>query len=59
MKYTDFFFCYNKKLFSYLRDTKGIDYITVAQNPTTKKIFAMFYKNDDLQKAINDYKQHN
>jgi hypothetical protein len=57
MKNTDFFYCYNKNLFKYLHDVKGIDYITVAKNPTTGKTFSMFYKNDILQIALDEYKQ--
>ncbi|MFC0235511.1 hypothetical protein [Fictibacillus phosphorivorans] len=56
MTKNDFFFCYNKKLFSYLKDVKDINYITVAQSPATKQTFAMFFKNDDLQAALDEYK---
>lgn len=56
MKKQDFFFCYNKRLFSFIKDVKGIDYITTAINPKTKKIFTLFYKDDILQAAIDEYK---
>lgn len=56
MNKQDFFFCYNKRLFSFLKDVKGIDYITTAINPTTKKIFSLFFKDDKLQSAIDEYK---
>ncbi len=56
MKNTDFFYCYNKQLFTFLHDIKSIDYITIAKNPTTGKTFSMFYKNDILQIALDEYK---
>lgn len=56
MKNTDFFYCYNKQLFTFLHDVKSIDYITIAKNPTTGKIFSMFYKDDILQIALDEYK---
>lgn len=58
MNHTQFFFCYNKKLFTFLKDVKNIDFITVAKNPKTDKTFGMFYKNDILQKALDEYKQN-
>ncbi|RIJ65312.1 hypothetical protein [Rummeliibacillus sp. POC4] len=57
MDRTQFFFCYNKELFTFLHDVKCIDYITIAKNQNTDKTFSMFYKNDDLQKALDEYKQ--
>jgi len=55
MDNSNFFFCYNKQLFSYLHDIKGINYITVAKNPTTDKTFSMFYKSESLQNALDEY----
>jgi hypothetical protein len=56
MNKSNFFFCYNKHLFSFLKDEKSIDYITIAKHPTTGKIFAMFYKTKFLQNALDEYK---
>lgn len=56
MNHSNFFFCYNKSLFSFLKDQKNIDFITVAKNPSTNKIFAMFYKTEILQNALDEYK---
>lgn len=56
MKNKDFFFCYNKQLFTFIKDVKGIDYITIAKNPTTNKTFSMFYKDSVLQNALDEYK---
>jgi len=53
------FFCYNKKLFKHIHDIKGIDYITVAISPTSKKTFALFEKSEQLQMAIDEYKALN
>ena len=52
----NYFFCYDKRLADFIRYKKGIDYITVAQNPKTKKIFALFPITQELQQAINEYK---
>lgn len=51
-----FFFCYNKRLFTFINEIKGIEYITIAKHPTTNKEFGLFIKNEELQKAIDDYK---
>lgn len=59
MNNKQFFFCYNRKLFTYLHEVKSIDYITIAKNPTTDKTFAMFFKNDILQLALDEYKAQN
>lgn len=55
MNKSDIFFCYNKKLFSFIKDEKKIDYLTVAKHPKTDKIFAMFSKSKELQAAIDDF----
>lgn len=57
MKNTDFFYCYNKKLFTFLHDIKKIDYITIAIHPKTKRTYSMFYKSEMLQNALDEYKQ--
>jgi hypothetical protein len=57
MDYKDFFFVYNKQLFEFLHKEKKINFITIAKNPTTNKIFSMFYKTEFLQNAIDEYRQ--
>lgn len=57
MTHSDFFFVYNKDLFTYLHDTKKLNYITIAKNPTSGKTFSMFLKSDQLQSAIDEYKE--
>ncbi|MBT2656637.1 hypothetical protein J7E81_15565 [Bacillus sp. ISL-18] len=57
MNKSDIFFCYNKRLFTFIKDIKGIDFLTVAKHPVTDKTFAMFIKNEELQSAIDDYKR--
>lgn len=51
----DFFFCYNLRLSAFLR-YKGINYITKAVNPKNQLMFSLYVKNDDLQKALDEYK---
>ena len=54
-----YFFCYNKSLFSWIHDVKGIDYITVAISPSSQKTFTLFEKSDQLQVALDEYKALN
>ncbi|MBS4189006.1 hypothetical protein KHA94_02095 [Bacillus sp. FJAT-49705] len=56
MNKSNVFFCYNKRLFTFIKDVKGIDYLIVAKHPETDRTFAMFFKTDGLQQAINEYK---
>lgn len=57
MKNQNYFFCYNKQLFKFLHDVKGIDYITTAKDIRTGKIFSLFEKGEDLQQALDEYKE--
>lgn len=57
MDKSNVFFCYNKRLFTFIKDVKGIDYLTVAKHPKTDKLFAAFFKSEELQQAIDDYKK--
>lgn len=57
MNKSDIFFCYNRELFSFIKDERNIDYLTVAKHPKTDKIFAMFSKSRELQAAIDDFKR--
>lgn len=52
----DLFFCYNRNLSKFLKD-QGIYSITTAIHPTSKKMFTLFAKTDELQQALNLYKQ--
>lgn len=52
------FFCYNKNLCMYLKDKK-IYSLTTAIHPTTKKMFTLFAKSEQLQKALDEYKALN
>lgn len=54
MKY---FFCYNKSVSDFLK-TKNIQYITVAQDLKTKKVFSLYAIDEEgkLQKALDEYK---
>lgn len=52
----NFFFCYNKKLSDFLSG-RGIQFITVAQEPKSKKLFSLYQIDEQLQQAIDDYKK--
>lgn len=49
-----FFYCYNKNVSDHLR-SEGIDFITVAQDLKTKKVFSLYIINDEFQKALDKY----
>ena len=51
----NYFFCYNKKVSDFL-NSKEINYITVAQDLKSKKIFSLFEITDDFQVALQEYK---
>jgi|AKZA01.1.fsa_nt_gi hypothetical protein len=50
----DFFYCYNKHLFSYLKD-EGFDYIFTAYHITTHRQFFLFERTEELSKALDTY----
>jgi hypothetical protein len=52
----DIFYCYNKRLFTFIKEIKNIDYLTIAKHPVTDKIYSMFIKSEELQMAIDEYK---
>lgn len=54
-RHKEYFFCYNKQLFSFLHDVKRINYITVAINPRSRKTFSLFKINDELEEALAEY----
>jgi hypothetical protein len=51
----DFFFCYDRGLATHLRN-ESIPFITVAMNPSSKKVFTLFFRNEKLYEEINSYK---
>lgn len=53
----DYFFCYSLEMSKYIRNVGNIDFITTAINPTTKKVFTLFRRSDELAKTIDEYKQ--
>ena len=57
MNKQNLFFCYDIKLFKYIKNVKGIDYLSVAKHPKTDKLFSIFYKSNELQAAINEYRE--
>ena len=57
MRNSDFFFCYNAKLYKYLTREKGIPYVTTAKNAKDDRIFTLFYRTDQLADAIKEYRQ--
>ena len=51
MKY---FYCYDQKLAKHLK-ASGLDYITLAKNRYDDKLFSLWAKSDDFEKAITEY----
>lgn len=56
MSKKDFHFVYNKKVSDFLK-SKNIDFICVAIEPKSKKMFSLYHKNYELQQALEEYKQ--
>lgn len=54
MNANEFFFCYDKELAKYLRYEKGIGFITKALHTGTKSEFWLFYRDEELEKALDD-----
>ncbi|MED4374314.1 hypothetical protein P9274_01020 [Schinkia azotoformans] len=52
----NYFFCYNKRLSDFL-SSKNINYICVAKEPKTGKLFSLYCIDSTLQQAIDEYKQ--
>lgn len=51
------FYCYDVKLAKFLRYDKGIEFLTKAKHIQTDSIFHLFFVNDALQEALNEYKK--
>lgn len=51
----DYFFCYSHQLSKFLQ-SKKIGYITIAKDIYTDKIFSLYPKNQELQLALDEYK---
>ncbi|MGG1690583.1 DUF5659 domain-containing protein [Heyndrickxia ginsengihumi] len=52
----NYFFCYTKRVSDFLKQN-GFKPITVAQDPKTKKIFSLYAINEQLQRALDEYKK--
>ncbi|WP_366162639.1 hypothetical protein ABXS71_06185 [Bacillus infantis] len=54
----NYFFCYTKKVSDFLQE-RGFQYITVAQDPKSKKLFSLYAIDSEgkLQKALDEYKK--
>lgn len=55
MNKNDYFYCYNVNLSRFLT-SKGIDYIMIAREPKSNKLFSQYPQTEELSKAINEYK---
>lgn len=53
----EYFFCYDKQLADFLRYEKNITYITKAYADKTLKKFYLFHVSDELQQAIDEYRE--
>ncbi len=51
----DYFYCYNINLSRYLT-SKGINYIMIAREPKSNKLFSQYLQTAELTKAIQEYK---
>ena len=51
---TKYFYCYDQKLAKHLK-ASGLDYITLAKNRYDDKLFSLWAKTDEFEKAITEY----
>ncbi|MCC3645830.1 hypothetical protein JGK52_03910 [Cytobacillus oceanisediminis] len=52
----NYFFCYTKRVSDFLQE-RGFSFITVAQDPKSKKLFSLYLITEELQKALAEYKK--
>ncbi|KZZ85643.1 hypothetical protein [Bacillus sp. SJS] len=57
MNRSNFHFVYNKNVSDFLK-SKGINFICVAIEPKSQKMFSLYYINSELQQALEEYKQY-
>lgn len=50
----DYFFCYTKSLSDHLQN-KGFRYITVAQEPMSKKLFSLYKITPELKAVVAEF----
>lgn len=50
-----YFYCYNINVSKYLT-SKGIEYITIAKEPKSNKLFSLYKQTKELQQALKEYK---
>ena len=51
-----YFFCYNKTVSDFLNG-KGINFITVAKDPKTGKMFSLYKRSSELQRVLDEYRE--
>ena len=49
-----YFFCYSKKLFTYLKEN-NIHPITIADNPNNGDRFSLFFKSEKFREIMDEY----
>ncbi|MFB5088629.1 DUF5659 domain-containing protein [Psychrobacillus sp. PGGUH221] len=52
----EYFFCYTKSMSIYLKEN-GIDYLFKAISIKNKKIFTLYKKSPELQRALDSYEK--
>lgn len=55
LKTSDFFYCYDKKLFIYLKENKNISYICTGLNQNNMKKFWQFHRTEYFNECLNEY----
>lgn len=53
----EYFFCYNQNVSSFLK-SEGVYFITVAKDLKTGKVFSLYYIDEKLQKALDEYRRN-
>jgi len=54
----DFYFCYSKNLYKFLRFIKSIEPIDIKLDKKTNRKFSVFVKCDALQICLEEWKQN-
>jgi hypothetical protein len=56
MNRSDFFYCYSQRVSDFLK-TQGVQFIHIAQEPKSKRLYSLYYIDSQLQAALDKYKQ--
>ncbi|MFB4473322.1 hypothetical protein ACDI16_10275 [Oceanobacillus caeni] len=56
VKNEDLFYCYSKKLSTFIYEESGIVPLTIALNTKSNRLFSLYGKSPELQAVLDKYK---